>query len=329
MAEDSQQAQVEPEQPVVIRLAVRAQSVLGIGTNFATDSVRGYYIDFRSKTETTRWPPAWFPWPGYHRFMAVAQWGLGAHERYVLGQGEEWLVAAGKAGDFLVDNQERDGALAGGWFEPLDHRHTFHVPGPWLSAMTQGQCASLLVRLALMTGQERFAGAAVEALRPLGIPTDEGGVRALLSGGPFLEEYPTSPPSFVLNGAIFALWGYYDVANGLVHADARAEYAATASTLARNLHLWDTGHWSRYDLYPHPIRNTASPFYHSLHTNQLRAMAVIAPQPEFATLAARFQRYGGSPVNRARGLVEKIAFRLVVPHRGRWPARALPHSKRA
>jgi hypothetical protein len=299
-------------------LAARPNRVLGIGTNIAADEVQGYYIDFRSKTESPAWPPPWFPWPGYHRFMAVAQWGLGAYERYLMGEGQEWLGAAVHAGEFLVSEQEGQGSLAGGWFEPHDS-HTFHLRGPWLSAMTQGQCASLLVRLCRETKSKRFAEAALQALTPMGVPTTEGGVRTVLAGGPFLEEYPTAPPSFVLNGAIFALWGYFDVGRGLDDDEARAESVVLTDTLARNLHRWDTGYWSRYDLYPHPTRNVASLFYHVLHTNQLRAMTKVSPEAEFAETASRFERYAGSRVNRARALAEKAVFRLLVPRRSRWP----------
>ena len=79
--------------------------------------------------------------------MAVPQWGLGAYERYLAGDGEQWLAAAVAAGRYLVAEQAREGELGGAWFEPFDYPHTFDVRGPWISAMAQGQCASLLVRL--------------------------------------------------------------------------------------------------------------------------------------------------------------------------------------
>lgn len=249
--------------------------------------------------------------------MAVAQWGLGAYERYLLREGDEWLDGALAAGRFLAAEQESRGPLAGGWFEPVAHQHTFDVPGPWLSAMTQGQCVSLLVRLARETEDARLADSALAGLAPMSVPTTEGGVRTTLSGRPFLEEYPTSPPSFVLNGAIFALWGYYDVATALERPEALAEFEPLIKSLAANLHEWDTGYWSRYDLYPHPIRNLASPFYHALHISQLRALHMLTQRPEFAATAERFERYADSPLDRSRALARKVAFRLLVPHRAR------------
>ena len=125
----------------------------------------------------------------------------------------------------------------------------------------------------------------------MALPSAEGGVQATLDGRRWPEEYPTEPPSYVLNGGIFALWGYYDVGRRAARrGGARARSSEGADTLARNLHRWDTGYWSRYDLFPHPVLNVASSFYHALHTSQLEAMNVIAPRPEFEPTARAASR---------------------------------------
>ena len=285
---------------------------LPIGRSIEPAGIRGYYIDFRSKNASAAWPPEWFPWPGFHRFMGVAQWGLGAFERYLLGEGEAWLAASTAAARYVVEQQERSGSLRGGWLEPRGHRHTFTTPAPWLSAMAQGQCASLLVRVGRETGDDELLESAASGLRPMVVQVDAGGVAARLDGGLFLEEYPTDPPSLVLNGAIFALWGAFDVARALGNDLGTRIFAEAGDTLAANLDRWDTGFWSRYDLYPHRLVNVASPFYHALHIEQLDAMNRIAPAPAYAALAARFRGQAASMPNRARALVQKAAFRLVV-----------------
>ena len=87
---------------------------LPVGRHVASGAVRGYYIDFREKTTEATWPPEWFPWPGFHRFMGISQWGLGCYERYLSEEGEEWLAAALDAGQFIADAQGPTGA----WPEP-------------------------------------------------------------------------------------------------------------------------------------------------------------------------------------------------------------------
>jgi heparosan-N-sulfate-glucuronate 5-epimerase len=285
---------------------------LPVGGHVAAEAVRGYYIDFREKTTKPTWPPEWFPWPGFHRFMAISQWGLGCYERYLSGEGEEWLAAALAAGQHLAGEQ----GPTGGWAEP-NATHTYRLHAPWLSAMAQGQCSSLLTRLSLETGSEELGASARRGLAPMQLPSAGGGVASTLQGGPFLEEYPTEPPSFVLNGAIFAAWGVRDVAVGLSDADAASLFSAVVETLARTVGRWDTGYWSLYDLYPHRVRNVASPFYHALHARQLRLLAGMTGQSELQAVAERFEAYARLRRNRTRALAEKVAFRLLVPHRSR------------
>ena len=299
---------------------------LPLGRHVRRDAVRGYYLDFAEKTEHPHWPPPWFPWPGFHRFMAISQWGLGAYERHLDGQGPQWLASAVAAAEYLVEEQTHTGRHAGAWFEPEDYPHTFDVRGPWLSAMAQGQCASLLVRAHAETMDARFADAARRALGPMEIATHDGGVQATLDGHPFPEEYPTNPPAFVLNGAIFALWGYYDVWKGLGDDEAGALFEDRVGMLTANIYRWDTGYWSRYDLFPHPIINVASPAYHRLHIRQLEVLAELAENPHLLAFAARFESYAASRRCRTLALAMKVAFRLAVP-RNSVVARRLPWTK--
>jgi heparosan-N-sulfate-glucuronate 5-epimerase len=284
------------------------------GPRLEPGRVAGYPIDLRSKAPTPTWPPHWLDIPGSHRFIRVAQWGLGAYERYLAGEGEEWLAVLEPAVAYLLSTQVESGPHEGAWLEPLPSRHTFFIPGPWPSAMAQGEGASLLIRVYLETSDERLAQAAIRALRPLSRLTADGGVEARLRGHSFPEEYPTARPSFVLNGAIFALWGVHDVWRGLGDGAARQQFLAGTGMLAETLPLWDLGYWSRYDLYPHRApRNVASPSYHRLHINQLRAFHRLEPRPELAAMADRFESYAARPINRVRAYLNKVAFRLIVP----------------
>ena len=282
--------------------------------------VRGYHIDLRVKAHGGGWDPSR---SARHAFWVITgQWGLGAYERYLAGEGDEWLDTALRIGRFLIERQPGDG----GWVHDVPFPHTFRLRPPWVSAMAQGEAASLLVRLYAETGEEAYGEAARAALRPMSVPGAGGGVLARLDGGAFLEEYPTTPSSYVLNGAFFAVWGCYDVWKGLGDDSAGALFEETLGTLAANIHRWDTGFWSRYDLYPHPIANVASSLYHVLHLSQLKATARIAPRPELETARARWDGYRRSRAKRARAFAHKAAFRLIVPRNPRL-ARLLPWAR--
>ena len=240
-----------------------------------------------------------------------------------------WLAGAIGAGDHLLAEQHVGGVHDGAWLHRVEMPHTYELRPPWVSAMAQGEGASLLVRLYMATRDERYSEGARRALAAGRVPSRSGGASALLNGESFPEEYPTEPPSFVLNGAIFALWGFFDVGLGLGDSEASQDFAQGASTLAACIHRWDSGYWSYYDLFPHPVRNLASSAYHHLHIAQLRAMSRISEHPELERAADRWQGYSESRVNNARAFAGKSAFRMVVP-RTRSLAHRLPwsHSSR-
>ena len=223
-------------------------------------------------------------------YVGVAHYGLGAYEQWLVGEGEECLAAARAAAMHLISRQEPDGS----WLHHEALKHTFSLVPPWQCGMAQGEAASLLVRLHKTTGEEVFAEAAVRALAPLSLAREDGGVCASLDGRPWPEEYPTDPPSFVLNGAIFAMWGLRDVGVGLGDADATRVFEEGVDALAANLHRFDNGWWSLYSLFPHPVIGVASSFYHNLHITQLQAMDMLSTRPEFEATRLRWASYAGS-----------------------------------
>lgn len=302
-----------PASPGALRRFLSTTFQQPLGSRIRADRVSGYYIDMRVKVRTPAWPPPQFPVPDDKLFVASTQWGLGAFEHYLESGRQEWLDAARAACDYLLERQHGGGELDGGWLHERPYPHTFRLEPPWVSAMAQGEGASLLVRVHGETGDDRLAEAAIRALRPLDVPSSRGGALALLDDRPFFEEYPTQPPSFVLNGAMYALWGVYDVALGLGDSAAAQTFREGLDTVAAGIERWDLGFWSRYDLYPHRRVNIASSAYHELHTHQLKAMNLIAPRRELESAAGRFERYGRSRLCRGRALALKVAFRVAVP----------------
>jgi hypothetical protein len=281
---------------------------LSVGPALDADGIRGYPIDLRQKAQSTD-PGLLDGRPVGSHYVVIAQYGLGCYERWLAQEGDAWLEAALRVGRYLVERQEPDGS----WLNPLPLGHTFPLGAPWRCGMAQGEAASLLVRLHLETENEEFADAARRALSPLLRPTEDGGVCASLAGAPWPEEYPTPRPSFVLNGAIFAWWGMRDVALALSDLQARADFERGVDALAANLHRFDTGAWSLYCLYPHPVPPIASIFYHQLHINQLTAMHALAPRDAIAAVRDRWLGYLESAGLRRRATVRKVLHRLVVP----------------
>jgi peptidoglycan/xylan/chitin deacetylase (PgdA/CDA1 family) len=296
---------------------------------------RGYHIDFSMKATVPSWPPDWIARqnPNDQIHVESVQWALGAWERYQAGEGEEWREAALACAQRLLASQEVNGANDGAWLHWAPMPHSYRIDPPWISAITQGEAASLFVRLHLETGEGRFAEAAIRALRPMTTPVARGGVLVEVGGLPFFEEYPTRPASLVLNGAIFALWGFRDVAAALGDDDARGWYEGAVECLASMMKRYDTGYWSLYDLYPHPLAHVASSSYHFLHIQLLRALELISPRSEFGEVRERFEAYRESPAKQRRALAATIGFRLVTPRNEllahRLPWNQLPRRRQA
>lgn len=285
---------------------------LEVGTRFNRSSRRGYYIDLTSKATGTTWPPSWLG-DGYGH-VPLSQLGLGHFELYAETEDERQLAHARTAGDHLVATQVREpGPHLGGWRHTFPYVHRAPLHPPWLSAMAQGEAASLLARLAEETSEERYTEAAVLALRPLSVPVESGGVLGELDGRPFLEEYPSTPQSHVLNGAVFALWGIRDVA--LLTGDTAIEalHSEALAALAATCDRFDTGRWSRYDLFPDPPQNVASSFYHHLHLSQLKALHNLYDVAEFGALADRFEAYERRLLLRGIAFARKVSYRIAIP----------------
>ena len=295
--------------------------VLPLGSRIDPGGVAGYYVDLRAKVREPDWPPAWLAPAHSQPHVETVQWVLGAYEKHLVDGDERSLKAATDGGRYLVSVMDEGGALPYGFAMP----HTYRLPPPWTCGMAQGQLASLLTRLHLATGEAAYADAARHALEPLRVPSSEGGAMGLLDGSPFPEEYPTDPPSFVLNGAIFALWGFLDAGRGLGDDRAAEDWRRGLDTLTRCIARYDTGYWSRYDLYPHAVVNVASEGYHALHIVQLSAIQIVDPTPQIAVAIERFEGYRRSRLCRARAFAAKAAFRLLVP-RNPTLARLLPTS---
>ena len=249
-----------------------------LGERFGAGEVRGYYLDLTAKTTspTAEAPELLVP-------AGLAQLALGWWERSLAG--DEGALEAFDDTCRLLRAQavSRDGALL--W--PYDMAvPKYRLQPPWFSAMAQGQIASVFVRAA--SRDDTAPETALRALRPLLDRVEPFVVET--KSGPVLEEAPTTPPSCVLNGWIYALWGVRDVAVGLRSAEAAILFEESVGALLATLDDYDTGWWSRYSLWADG-RDLAKPFYHRIHVAQLEALHVLTAVREFATVAARWREY--------------------------------------
>lgn len=216
--------------------------------------------------------------------------------------------------EWLVGQVDDDSGL-------IRMRHGFPAYGlseGWVSGMTQGLAASVLLRAAEITGDRDYERSARACLEPMWLAVEDGGV-ALDAGGAWLEEFATQEPSRVLNGCIFAVWGVLDGFRATRDAKYLERAREVGATIDRMLVEFDIGWWSLYELYPRrsrvggSYRRLASPFYHRLHCDQLDLLAADGLLSSSAAdgIRQRWRRQADGRTGPARAFVVRGFRRLL------------------
>jgi hypothetical protein len=197
------------------------------------------------------------------------------------------------------------------WNHKFDWEYRSTLKAPWYSGLAQGQGISLLLRAYRATGTPAYLDAAERAFSCFLKSTSEGGIRFTdAKGNLWFEEYIVSPPTHILNGFIWAIWGVYDYFLATESSTARNLFLQAILTLRENLARYDLGFWSLYEQSGTMLPMVASRFYHRLHVTQLRIMHRIAGDEIFARYADKWEGYARSRANRTRALCYKSAFKL-------------------
>ena len=285
----------------------------------STRELGQYYMTFAEKADYPgHYDAASIPMLDYHgqiglqyNPIAVAQWGLGNYNLWQRNLAEDRRNKVLRAADWLCSHLEQNSNGVRVWNHHFDWEYRSPLQAPWYSGLAQGQGISLLTRAHKLTGDARYGEAAELAFQSFLHTTDDGGVIFTDERGDvWLEEYIVSPPTHILNGFIWALWGVYDYFLATGNPAARDLFANSVETLRTNLERYDLGFWSLYELAGTRLPMVASPFYHQLHIVQLGVMGQLTGREIFTRYAGRWEHYARSRAKRTRALCYKGAFKL-------------------
>ena len=218
------------------------------GTNDTTDTTPSYYYMASVAGATCPYPRDasgiiqykynWLAYPAYNP-TTIASWALVQYDNYLrsvaAGTPDETALADfERHADWLYDHLNKvDGTIPYQWPYPARG-----LGKPWLSAMAQGMAISVFARSYARSGDTKWLTAAKLAFAPMKRNLTQKGVAAPDSSGYWLEEYPDG--THVLNGAIFAVLGVYDL---LRVTDERSPVStvlkSATATLAQNLHRYE------------------------------------------------------------------------------------------
>jgi len=287
--------------------------------NASSTELGEYYMPFTEKADYAgAYDSSGIPQLDYHGHIglqynpiAIAQYGLGNYNLWKrtndLDRRHNFFLIA----DWLVSHLEPNphGLLV--WNHHFNWEYRDTLKAPWYSALAQGQGISVLVRAHKESGDVHYLDVARQAFVAFQHPIDSGGVAFTdESGDLWFEEYIVRPPTHILNGFIWALWGVYDYFLATRDASAQDLFSRGVRTLLHNLGRYDLGFWSLYEQSGTRLPMVASRFYHRLHIVQLRVMHRLTGVALFAEVADRWEAYTHSRTNRTRALVYKTAFKL-------------------
>ena len=212
---------------------------------------------------------------------------------------------------WLLDNLKPNGHGTYLWSHTFDFEYFRTLKAPWYSGLAQGQGLSVLVRAFAETRASKFEIAADRVYETLKLPIQDGGVVYRDDTDfPWIEEYLVEPPTHILNGFIWALWGVYDYWLLTRKPEAFKLFQSYVGTIVKNLPRYDSGFWSYYELTPQRVKCVASNFYHRLHIVQLKIMHEMTGHPDFINYAEKWSRYLDNPVYRNLALAYKVGFKL-------------------
>ncbi len=290
-----------------------------LNTEFNPETLGPYYMDFDQKADYAGpMDDAGIPLLDYRGHLgrqynpiAIAQYGLGNYNLLVrtgdLSRERKVVLVA----DWLVDHLEENAAGLHMWMHHFDWEYRDTLRSPWYSGLAQGQGISLLVRAHQRTGDARYLGAARRAWQAFLVHVEDGGVVFVDTNQHlWFEEYIVSPPTHILNGFIWAVWGIHDYALATGDGNAHDIFDHGVSTLRAAVERFDTGWWSLYEQSGTRLPMLASPFYHRLHIVQLRILQRLTGEAFFGSVADRWEGYTRSPLKRSVALVGKAIFKL-------------------
>ena len=231
----------------------------------------------------------------YYNLVQIAQYGLTEFGYYKNTGKEEHLNRAKKACEWLMSNQEQD---TGYWVYHFEfyHKATDYMLKDWACAMGQGQAASLLTRMWRLNHDDQYLDTALSAFKMFGVPVSEGGLLAMFDNHMVYEEYPTTPPSYTLNGMIFATFGLYDYLQ--VRKDERIQrlFDEGVKAIEYMLPIYDDDISSNYDIAhitARKIPKVKADKYHLIHISLLQNLESIAPRPTFEYYIRKWAKMSG------------------------------------
>ncbi|CUN52281.1 D-glucuronyl C5-epimerase family protein [Roseburia inulinivorans] len=284
------------------------------------DEISDYYVDFSEKInykylfDSNGVPLLDYKGTVGVRYnpCAIAQYGLGLCSMYIKTKERKYIDKIRKQAEWISNNtkigKNEVGRLE---YDFAGEAYNQVLDKGYISAISQGQAISFLVRAMIILGDYKYLDTANKLFASFKYSIYDGGVVNYDEKSRiYLEEYPTKKISCVLDGFIYAMFGVYDYY--LITADTDAEniFFDCCNTVEDRLKEFDLGFWSRADVYVEKPKMPASKFYHNVHVQQLKALYKITSREVYIEYARKWEQYQKNKIYSTLASLYKCWFKV-------------------
>ncbi len=284
------------------------------------DQIGQYYMSFHYKADYDGdYDNLGVPMLNYHgdiglqyNPIAISQWGLGNYNLWKDNHSDKRYNNFIKVADWLVDNLNKNSNGLYVWMHEFDWVYKQKLKNPWYSGLAQGQGLSVLTRAYYETQNKEYLDASKKVYDSFLVNVENGGVTDIDDNkNLWIEEYIVDEPTHILNGFIWGLWGIYDYWLLTKDEDVKKRFDQYVKTIKFNIHKYDIGYWSLYELSNLKIKMRASIFYHRLHIVQLKILYNMTNIEIFDKVSTKWNNYIMSKKNIYKATFMKILFKII------------------
>jgi len=193
------------------------------------------------------------------------------------------------------------------------HFDWFAAKAPWSSALAQARGASVMLRAWLLSKNDQYRNAALNALKKFTVPIQEGGFLHWFAAGNchYFEEYPAIPTG-VINGFMSSLMNIWELQYWTKEKNCLELWQQGIDSLEKMLPFYSIGWWSLYDRdEKSPVANVNSPRYHFLEIQYLKVLSILSGSDKIKKEYLNRQAQYNNLFFRKRALLQKLVRKII------------------
>ena len=213
-------------------------------------------------------------------YLFPAYYGLVCYNHFIKNRTEEYYKTAKKQLDYLIKHGIE--TEHGFFLYYTENIKKFYLKGKWYAGISQAEMLSLAIRIFLAEPDDKLKRIIHKLAYSLMLSSDEGGIQILTpEGHPWIEEYPGSKPSFVLNGFIFCVIALLEYEQVFPSDELRKFNDELLESLIQSLVHYKRGKYFKYSRL-HPTLSNVE--YQGVYVCQFKQLYLLTGNDAFRAL---------------------------------------------